>query len=106
MSDRDSSAIDVQSIIGNAEPVAAVDDLHREGLVQLPQTDVLHLDAGALQQARNREYRTDSHLFRLATGYSEAAENPQRLDVTFFGKLRIHHHTGTRAVGELTSVAC
>ncbi len=40
MADRDRAAIDVEPRRVDAEPVAAVDHLHREGLVQFPQVDV------------------------------------------------------------------
>src|SRR5436309_12824994 len=36
MSDGDRAAVDVQAIHGDAERVAAVDHLHRKGLVELP----------------------------------------------------------------------
>jgi len=31
----DRVAVDVQTLVGDAEPVAAIDDLNRDGLVQL-----------------------------------------------------------------------
>ena len=51
MADRDRAAVDVQPVVGNAEPVAAVDHLHGERFVQLPQIDVLDLHAGLLAAA-------------------------------------------------------
>jgi hypothetical protein len=36
VTDRDLSAVYVQALVGNAELVAAIDHLHRKGLVQLP----------------------------------------------------------------------
>src|SRR5579864_332912 len=59
MSHSDGPAIHIQPLIGQAESVAAVEDLHREGLIQLPQTHILELDAGALQQTRDREDGAD-----------------------------------------------
>ena len=53
--------------------------LHGEGLVELPQIDVGDALAGALQQLRNGEHRTDAHFVRLAAGDREAAEDSQRL---------------------------
>ena len=49
MADRDGAAIDVEALVGNAEPVAAIEDLHGERLVELPEPDVLHREPGALQ---------------------------------------------------------
>src|SRR4051794_28654154 len=49
MADRDRTAIHVEPVVGNAELVAAVDDLDRERLVELPQVDIGDLLAGALE---------------------------------------------------------
>src|SRR5262249_38955793 len=46
--DGDRAAVRVELVHGNAELVAAVDDLRREGLVELPHVDVVHLEPGAL----------------------------------------------------------
>src|SRR5439155_16119482 len=57
--DRDGAAVDVERVHGNAEAIAAVDDLDREGLVELPQADVVHRQAVALVPARHRDYGVD-----------------------------------------------
>ena len=44
MADRDCTAVDVELVIVDAEPVAAVDDLDRERFVELPEADVVHLE--------------------------------------------------------------
>src|SRR5207248_10319616 len=51
--DGDGAAVDVEAVVGDAEAIAAVDDLHREGHVQLPQPDVVEADPGALEKPRN-----------------------------------------------------
>src|SRR5471032_375780 len=79
MSDGDGAAIDVELVVGNLQPVAAIDDLHREGFVELPQADVRHLQTSALEQARNGEDGTNAHLVGLAARHREAAEGAQRL---------------------------
>src|SRR5215467_10970990 len=43
MADGDRPAVDVELVVGDAQPVAAVDHLHRERLVQLPEPNVLQL---------------------------------------------------------------
>src|SRR5262245_29141709 len=53
MADRDRAAVDVELLVGNAELVAAVEHLHREGLVQLPEIDVVHIEPKALEQLGN-----------------------------------------------------
>src|SRR5438270_13711275 len=49
MPDGDRAAIYVEFVHRNAEPVAAVEHLGRERLVQFPQVDVVHRFAGALE---------------------------------------------------------
>ena len=80
MADRDRAAVHVEPVVGNAELVAAVDHLHREGLVQLPQVDVGRPSGPArLSSLRHREDRADAHLVGLAAGDREAAEDAERL---------------------------
>jgi hypothetical protein len=40
VADRDRAAVHVQLVVRNADAVPAVDHLHGEGLIQLPQVDV------------------------------------------------------------------
>src|SRR5688572_10117293 len=75
VADRDRAAVRIQLLHRDAELVAAVDDLGREGLVQLPHVDVVHLEPGALEQLRHRVHRADAHLVRLAPRNGEAAED-------------------------------
>src|SRR5882762_7861644 len=77
MADGDGASVDVEPVVGDAEPVAAVQDLHRERLVQLPQADVVHLQSGTLQEPRDGEDGPDTHLVRLAARDREAAEDPE-----------------------------
>src|SRR6185295_1269195 len=87
MADGNRAAVDVEPIVGDAEPIAAVDHLHREGLVQLPEIDVLDLRAGALEQLRHREHRADTHLAWFAAGDREAAEDAERCQPLFRRRL-------------------
>src|SRR5579872_917236 len=45
VADRDRAAVDVEFFGVDAELVAAVDHLHREGFVELPQSDVSNFEA-------------------------------------------------------------
>ena len=45
MADRDGAAVDIEPFLRDPEPVAAIDDLAGEGLVQLPQVDDVDLEA-------------------------------------------------------------
>src|ERR1700676_789635 len=77
MPDRDRAAVDIDLLRIDAQFVAAIQDLHREGLVQFPEVDVVDLEAVALEQARHREHRPDAHFIRLAAGGDETAEDAE-----------------------------
>src|SRR5688572_20209161 len=68
VADGDGAAVDVVLLRVDAQLVAAVEALAGEGLVQLPQVDVVHLQAMPLQQARDGEDRPDAYLVGLAAG--------------------------------------
>ena len=61
MADRDAAAIDVELVGIDAERVAAIERLAGEGLVDLPQPDVVDREAGAREQLGNGEDRADPH---------------------------------------------
>src|SRR5215831_8871468 len=65
VADRDGTAVHVQPLVGNPQPVAAVDYLTGKGLIQLPQIDIFHAQAVALEKFRNRKDWPDSHLVRF-----------------------------------------
>src|SRR5713101_1220549 len=65
MADRDRAAIDVELVRIDAELVAAIDHLHRIGLVELPEIYIVDLQAVPLQEPRDRGDRADAHLVRL-----------------------------------------
>src|SRR5215831_663480 len=104
VADGDRAAVRIELFHGNAELVAAVDHLRGEGLVQLPHADVLELDAGPLEQLRDRVHGTDAHLVGLAPGHGEAAEDQLRLDPERLGAIHRHEQRGGGAVGELGGV--
>ena len=101
MADGDGTAIDVVLLGVDAKLVAAVEALAGESFVQLPQVDVIDLEARALQKARHGEDRADAHFFRFAAGNRETAEGAERLQAALFGFLGFHDHHGGSAVGEL-----
>src|SRR6266704_823400 len=65
MADRDRAAVDVELFRVDAELVAAMDDLHRECLVQLPQVDVIDLEPVSLEQPGHGIDRSNAHLVRF-----------------------------------------
>src|SRR5579859_7275331 len=105
MADGDRAAGDVVLRRVDAELVAAIENLAREGLVQLPDVDVVDGQAVALGEVRNRKHRADAHLLRAAAGDGHAAIGAQRLQATLLGFLALHQHHRCGAVGELAGVA-
>ena len=105
MADRDRAAVDVELVGIDAELVAAIDHLHRIGLVELPEIDVVDLEAVPLQEPRDRGNRADAHLVRLDAGGDEAAKYAERLQALPRGDLVAHDHAGRGAVGELAGIA-
>ena len=85
--------------------VAAVEDLHGEGLVELPETDVVDLEAVRLEELRHGEDRPDAHLVRIAARDRDAAIDSERRQVALARELRLHQHAGAGAVGQLRGVA-
>src|SRR5688572_26487321 len=102
---RNRATIDIEPVVGDAELVAAVDDLHGERFVEFPQVDIRDRLAGALQQLRHREHGPDTHFVGLASGNREASKDAQWLEIQFFGTRGAHHHAGRRAIGELAGIA-
>ena len=105
VADCNGTAIDIEPIIRNAELVATVNDLHGEGFVQLPQVDVFDFQAGALEQFRHGEHRTDTHFVRLTASHRKSAKHAYGCK-TFAGRQLVAHDELCRGtVGELTGVA-
>src|SRR5215813_2250750 len=105
MADRDRTAVDVELLRVDAELVAAIDHLHRIGLVELPEIDVVDLQIVPLQKPRDRDHRPDAHLVRLDASGDEAAEDAERLDPFLRCDPVAHDHAGRGAVGELAGIA-
>ena len=76
VSDGDRAAVDVQPVVRYPELVAAVEDLDRERLVELPEIDVLDLEPRPREELWHRVNRADAHLVGLAARDREAAEHP------------------------------
>ena len=64
----------------------AVQHLHRERLVQLPQPDVVHLQAEPVEQLRDGEDRADAHFVRLRPADRHADIAAERLEAALFGE--------------------
>src|SRR5208282_2766889 len=105
VADRDRAAVDVEPLLRNAEPVAAIQHLAGERLVELPQIDIADLEPLPGQQFRYGENRANAHLVRLAAGDGEAAEGAERLQPAALGELGVHDHASRRAIRELAGIA-
>ena len=73
MADRDGSAIHIDRFRVDAQPIAAMNHLAGERLIQLPQSDVIHLQPMFRQQLRHGEYRPYAHLVWRASGHGDPA---------------------------------
>src|SRR5215203_187245 len=73
VADGDGAAVDVVLCRIDAEAVAAVERLHGERLVELPQADVVDGEPVLLEELRHREDRADAHLVGVAAGDRHAA---------------------------------
>src|SRR5437588_6435985 len=99
VADGNGAAVDIVPLRIDAEPVAAVKRLHGEGLVELPETDVVDTEPMLPQQLWNREYRADPHLVRRAPGDRDAAIGAKRLQYAALRLLRLHQQRTRRANG-------
>src|SRR6266536_5139911 len=105
MADGDGAAVDVEALVGDAEPIPAIQYLDGEGFVEFPDVDVVHLEPVLLEQLRHGEYRPDAHLVGVAAGDRDAAIGAERIEAAALGFLGLHQHGRGGAVGELRSVA-
>src|SRR5882672_6918501 len=62
MADRDRAAVNIETFLGEAKAIAAVEHLAGKRFVELPQIDVVDIEALARQQLGNGKHRTDAHL--------------------------------------------
>mgnify|MGYP003694225291 CR=1 FL=1 len=107
MADRDRAAVDVEAIVWKPQLVAAVDDLHREGLVQLPQVDVVDRSF----PARASSFGTaNTGPMPISSGSQPATAKPRNTPSGgkpfARGGSVAHHHARRGAVRELARVAC
>jgi hypothetical protein len=74
MADRDRAAVDVEPVHRDARLVGAVENLHRERLVEFPEVDVGDRRPRRFKHLRHGEHRADAHLVGLAAADREAEE--------------------------------
>jgi hypothetical protein len=105
VTDGDGAAVHVEQFVGDAQPVAAVEQLHRKRLVEFPQRDVRHGEAELLEQPRHGKDGSDPHFVRLGAGDRHADIAAERVQAAALRQLRLHHDAGRSAVGKLAGVA-
>ena len=105
MADRDRAAVDVVFRRIDAELVAAVEALAGERLIELPEIDVVDLEAMALQQFWHGVDRADAHLVGFAASSSPGDEAAERMQAALLRVLGFHQHDGGSTVRELAGVA-
>src|SRR6476620_12782833 len=101
VADRDRAAVDVVLLGIDAELVAGIETLAGKGLVELPDVDIVDLQAVALQQFRHGVDRAEAHLVRLAAGGGPGDEAAKRIEPALLGVLGFHQHDGGGAVRQL-----
>ena len=105
VADRDAAAVDVVDLGVDTQLVAAIQGLAGEGLVQLPQTDVLYAQAVLPEQFGHGIHRANTHLLGCATRNRHAAVDAHSLQAALLRQTGFHDHTGTGPVGQLAGVA-
>ena len=73
--------------------ILAIEHLDGEGLVQLPEADVIDLESEPLEQARHGEDRADAHLVGPGASDRHADIAAQWVQPALLRHTRFHHHT-------------
>ena len=79
MAHRDRATVHLEALLRNSQSVGAVQHLHGEGLVELPQVNVLCSKVIARQELGYGEHRPNSHLLWMATRHCIGTEPTQGL---------------------------
>ena len=87
------------------EPVAPAQHLHREGLVQLEQADLVERQAGALERLVRRRHGPEAHQLRLDASEGVRDEAHPRLERVLGERLLRGEQADRRAVGQPGGVA-
>src|SRR5579862_5995122 len=97
----DGGTVHVELVLGDAELVGRGEAHGREGLVDLEQVDVAHLEAGPRQCRRDRPRRLQQQGGVRSGDLPVGDELAERHDAELFGLAAGHHDDGGRAVGDL-----
>src|SRR5579862_956943 len=101
VAERDGATVHVELVLGDAELVGRGEAHGREGLVDLEQVDVAHLEAGPRQCRRDRPRRLQQQGGVRSGDLPVGDELAERHDAELFGLAAGHHDDGGRAVGDL-----
>src|SRR3546814_15946049 len=102
MADGDAPSIHVEAVIGQAQRVAAVEDLACKGLVQFPKADVADAEAEAIEAFGNGEHGPYPHFIRLSACNGHSEISSKRLPSPLLGHLHLRHHRCCRTVRKQT----
>src|SRR6476661_7095936 len=83
----------------------AIHNLHGEGLIQLPDVDIFHLQSCTAKQLGHGEDWADSHLIGVTAGYLEAAKNKLIRNTELISSLARHKQRGRSAIRKLRRIA-
>src|SRR5210317_1020968 len=106
MTDRNSTTVDIENAIRDAELVAAKEHLHGKGFIKLPEVDVIHRETVALEQLGHSEDGADAHLVGLATRNRGTSIDAERFQTALRRNAGFHDDRRRCTVGKLACVAC
>ena len=106
MANRDGAAVDVHLGVVDAEHVRTAQRHGRERLVELPQVNVFHTQAVALEKTRHRHRRPDTHLIGFTPADCEALEGAERREAAPHRLTLFHEHARGGAIRQLRRIAC
>lgn len=101
----DRSSVNVNVVPGQAELLDAVGSLGGKGLVNLPQIDVLHVQASALDSSRDGSSRTDTHDVGSNTCNVEGLEVGDDRHAQLLGLASLHDQDCGGSIGNLRGVS-
>mmetsp|Transcript_49411 Transcript_49411/g.145940 ORF Transcript_49411/g.145940 Transcript_49411/m.145940 type:complete len:211 (+) Transcript_49411:151-783(+) len=101
----DGAALWVDLLSGDLQVVDAHGRLRREGLIDLPDVDIVHLQTGLLERGGNRVGGPDAHVRRVHADARVGAEAPDDRELHLLGDGPARQEHAGGAVGDLARVA-
>src|SRR3546814_10980896 len=89
---------DIEPVIRNFQPILAVQNLHRERFIQIPQADIPDRDIEALHQLRHGKNRTTSHFVSRCASDCQARVASTWPTATLSGKTCLYYDASRRPI--------